>query len=403
LLPAPPRLLAQLFEIGLDGLAAAREQWEGWHAGSSMNDLTLATHLETRHEAFASALEVLKKAAAAELKRREDRWRPIATAISEWIPPAREARAGAEPIPRIKLAETWLKDASADIRNERFAPIADKAMSTWEHLRQQSNVALGRIELAGAKTNRRVTLDVTVDGIPGAALGVMSQGELHSLALSLFLPRATLSESPFRFVVIDDPVQSMDPARVDGLARALEDTARTRQVIVFTHDERLPEAVRRLNIKSTILSITRRPKSVVEVRTALDPVRAHIEDAFALVQTTDLPKEVLRSLVPGFCRSALEASFISLVRRRRLAAGRSYNEVEEDLKDAGKLTGLAALALFDDKDRGGDVIKRLNQFGPWAGDVFRQSKDGVHDAVAGDLKLMIRDTEKLAGKISELR
>ena len=60
---------------------------------------------------------------------------------------------------------------------------------------------------------------MTVDGVPGAALGVMSQGELHSLALSLFLPRATLSESPFRFVVIDDPVQSMDPARVDGLAR----------------------------------------------------------------------------------------------------------------------------------------------------------------------------------------
>jgi ABC-type Mn2+/Zn2+ transport system ATPase subunit len=404
LLTAPPRLLTQLFEIGLDGLADAREQWDGWHAGSSINDLTgLATHLETRHEAFAKAIDVLKKAAAAELKRREDRWRPIAAAIAEWIQGARDARAGAEHLPRIKAAETWLKDAAAEIRNQRFAPIADKAMAMWEYLRQQSNVTLGRIELAGAKSQRRVTLDVTVDGIPGAALGVMSQGELHSLALSLFLPRATLSESPFRFVVIDDPVQSMDPARVDGLARALEDTALTRQVIVFTHDERLPEAVRRLNIKSTILSITRRPKSIVEVRTALDPIRAHIEDALALVHTTDLPKDVLRSLVPGFCRSALEASFIGVVRRRRLAAGRQHSDVEEDLRDAGKLTGLAALALFDDKDRGSDVMKRLNQFGSWAGDVFKQSKDGVHEAVGGDLKLMIRDAEKLAAKIVELR
>src|SRR6185436_16131767 len=185
------------------------------------------------------------------------------------------------------------------------------------------------IELAGAKSQRRVTLDVTVDGIPGAALGVMSQGELHSLALSLFLPRATLSESPFRFVVIDDPVQSMDPARVDGLARALEETARTRQVIVFTHDERLPEATRRLGIKSTILGITRRPKSVVEVRTALDPVQAHIEDALALVHTTELPKDVLQRLVPGFCRAALEASFTHVVRRRGLAAGRGQSEIEE--------------------------------------------------------------------------
>jgi hypothetical protein len=89
-------------------------------------------------------------------------------------------------------------------------------MATWEHLRQQSNVTLGKIELVGSKGSRRVSLDVTVDGVAGAALGVMSQGELHSLALSLFLPRATLAESPFRFVVIDDPVQSMDPARIDG-------------------------------------------------------------------------------------------------------------------------------------------------------------------------------------------
>ena len=225
-----------------------------------------------------------------------------------------------------------------------------------------------------------------MDGIPGAALGVMSQGELHSLALSLFLPRATLPESPFRFVVIDDPVQSMDPARVDGLARALEETARTRQVIVFTHDDRLPEAIRRLNIKSTILSITRRPKSVVEVRTALDPVRAHIEDALALVHTTELPLAVLRRLVPGFCRSALEAAFITVLRRRRLAAGRMHAEVEEELKTAGKLTPLAALALFDDRERGGDVMSRLNKFGSWAGDVFKQCNRGAHDEVAGDLE-----------------
>ena len=73
----------------------------------------------------------------------------------------------------------------------------------------------------------------------------MSQGELHALALSLFLPRATSDDSPFRFVVIDDPVQAMDPARVDGLARVLAETARTHQVVVFSHDDRLPESLRR--------------------------------------------------------------------------------------------------------------------------------------------------------------
>ncbi|MFA5910375.1 MAG: AAA family ATPase [Vicinamibacterales bacterium] len=274
MMAAPPKLLAQLFEIGLEGLDTARTQWDTWHAGSTIKDLAeLAIHLESRHGAFFDAIDVLKTAAAAELKRREDRWRPIAQSIAGWLDLARKARAAAEDIPRIKEAEKWLKDASSDIRNQRFAPIADKAMATWEHLRQQSNVTLGKIELVGAGTKRKVSLDVTVDGVAGAALGVMSQGELHSLALSLFLPRATLPESPFRFVVIDDPVQSMDPSRVDGLARALEETALTRQVIVFTHDERLPEAVRRLGIESRNIMVTRRPNSVVEVRKSLDPVR----------------------------------------------------------------------------------------------------------------------------------
>jgi recombinational DNA repair ATPase RecF len=404
LLASPPALLNQLFEIGVDGLDAARDVWNTWHAGASLTDhAALAAHLETRCEAFIAGIDKLKKGAAAELQRREDRWKPIASAITDWLPSAVGARRGADDQLRIKAAEEWLKNAHADIRNQRFAPIADQATATWQFLRQNSNVDLGRIELAGTKSQRRVTLDVTVDGVAGAALGVMSQGELHSLALSLFLPRATLAESPFRFVVIDDPVQSMDPARVDGLARALEDIARTRQVIVFTHDERLPEAVRRLEINATMLSLTRRPKSVVEVRTSLDPVRAHIEDALALVHTTELPKDIMQRLVPGFCRSALESSFIRLVRRRRLIAGQSHTDVEEELKNAGKLTPLAALALFDDKDRGGDVMKRLNQFGGWAGDVFRQCKDGAHGATTVGLGLLIKDTESLTQRVLELK
>ena len=93
----------------------------------------------------------------------------------------------------LKAAEAWWKEAMEAIRDERFAPIAERAIAIWQQLRLQSNVDLGGVELAGTTTNRRVTLKVTVDGAPAEALGVMSQGELHSLALSLFLPRATLA------------------------------------------------------------------------------------------------------------------------------------------------------------------------------------------------------------------
>lgn len=399
-----PKLLDQVVDIGLEGLDDARDAWKAWVVGTTINDLLpLAEHVEQRYPTFSTAVERLKKDAEAEIKRREDRWKPMARQISAWLPEAKAAQRSVADLPLLKSAEDWLKGAGADIRSQRFAPIADQAMATWRFLRQNSSVELGRIELAGSKSQRRVTLDVTVDGVDGAALGVMSQGELHSLALSLFLPRATLAESPFRFVVIDDPVQSMDPARVDGLARVLEDVARVRQVIVFTHDERLPEAVRRMDIKATILSVTRRPKSVIEVRTALTPVRAHIEDALALVHTTELPRDILSRLVPGFCRAALEASFMQLVRRRRLAVGRPHNEIEEELSTALKLTPLAALALFDDKERGGDVMKRLNQFGSWAGDVFRQCKEGVHAGTSVELNLLIKDAEKLTERVLSLQ
>lgn len=406
LLTPPPVVLKQLFEItthGLKGLDRVRELWTAWHNGSALpGRVDLAAHLEAQHQPLVDAVDELKGSIATEIARREDKWRPLSDALAAWLPDAKAARGGAELIPQIKEAEAWLKRAAEDLRNKRFAPIAEKAMATWQHLRQQSNVELGKIELVGGKTTRRVTLDVTVDGVAGAALGVMSQGELHSLALSLFLPRATLSDSPFRFVVIDDPVQSMDPARVDGLARALEATAESRQVIVFTHDDRLPDAIRRMQINSTILSVTRRAKSVVEVRKALDPVRALIEDALALVYTSDIPQSVVRRLVPGFCRSAIEAAFIALIRRRRLAAGRPHDEVEQELTSAGKVTPLAALAFFDDKDKGGDVMARLNRIGPWAGDVFKQCKEGSHQEIAGDLKVVIQDTERLTTKLQEM-
>lgn len=111
-----------------------------------------------------------------------------------------------------------------------------------------------------------MALDVTVDGVKGAALSVMSQGELHALGLALFLPRATAAESPFGFLVIDDPVQSMDPAKVDGLAHVLSRVARTRQVVVFTHDDRLPSAMRQLQLPATVWAVTWRERSVVALK-----------------------------------------------------------------------------------------------------------------------------------------
>jgi hypothetical protein len=273
-------------------------------------------------------------------------------------------------------------------------------MAIWRQLRLQSNVDLGNIELEGTAQRRRVTLRVTVDGTPAEALGVMSQGELHALALSLFLPRATLPESPFRFVWIDDPVQSMDPARIEGLARTLAETATTRQVVVFTHDDRLPEAVRCLGIPATGFAVTRRAHSVVEVRPVTDPVSGHLDDAKALAMTCGLPPDVAARVIPGFCRAAVEAACMETIRRRRLARGELHDDVEQLLEANARPHPLMALALFDDERRTGDVLPRLNRVGKWSADVFQAIKAGAHVPHDGDFDDLIKNSEKLARFVS---
>jgi len=57
----------------------------------------------------------------------------------------------------------------------------------------------------------------------------------------------------------------MDAAKVAGLARVLAEAGRTRQVVVFTHDDRLPAAVRDLELPARILQVQRRAGSDVDI------------------------------------------------------------------------------------------------------------------------------------------
>ncbi|HEV7501598.1 MAG TPA: hypothetical protein VGQ33_16395, partial [Vicinamibacteria bacterium] len=398
-----PRVVETGAGLGLEKqTAAALQALADWQlvvsAGLGAELVGLARNLETASKALRGKIEALRDAAAAELAQREDRWRPLAAQLAAWVPIARDAVNGAAAVSAIKSAEKWLKDAAGELRDERFAPIAFRAQAICDDLLRGSNVKVAQIHLTGAASQRRVDLDVTVDGVATAALGVMSQGELNALALSLFIPRATLEESPFRFIVIDDPVQSMDPARVDGLARVLQKAAVARQVVVFTHDDRLAETVRRLAIPATVIEVTRRENSAVEVRRALDPVQRYIDEAIGIAKTVGLPAQAARRVIPGLCRLAVEAACMETVRRRRLARGENYAAVEELLAHANhRLTTLAALALFDDAEKGGDVLGQLRKAEPGFPDTFQTLNRGAHGS-AGPVPTidLARSAENLA-------
>jgi len=399
----PPAALAQAKELELD-TSETENAWSLWQEAATLTGQPLIDVLEARAPALKTAVDYLREQAQLSLKEREDAWRPMALALAEWLPGARKMLAEADTVKHLKAAEDWIRATATDIRNERFQPIKEEVKEIWSLLRTNSNVDLEDITFEGKATSRRVSLDVTVDGTEGAALGVMSQGELHSLALSLFLPRATLDASPFRFLVIDDPVQSMDPARVDGLARVLDQSARDRQIVVFTHDDRLPDAVRRLNVPAKIIEVGRREGSIVETREVRSPVRQYLDDAFALVSTKDLPKIARERVVPGLCRNSLEAACLDVVRRRRLTRGDSHEEVEALFDTHAKLMPRLALALFDDADKTGDVYASLkNRIGPWQIDTVKQCNEGSHKGFSGDdAKSFVKNVEQLATELLKL-
>lgn len=383
--------------VPLGDLKAA---WRAW-IDEPADVLDLASHLESCSQTLVDATTAVRTAAANRQQALADLWRPYAEKLAELLPIAREGQLAERTVGPLKQAERWLKRCEAAIRDERFDAVKTKVKGVWETLATGSSVTLDDVRFG----TKKVEMDVTVDGDQTAALGVMSQGELHALALSLFIPRVKFEKSPFGFAMLDDPVQAMDPVRVDGLARVLNDLSQTHQVVVFTHDDRLPAAVRQLQIPATVLRVTRRPKSEVELEVSLDPIHAALGDARALMLSNKLPPEVSLRVVPGLCRQAIEAACLQTGRRQLQASGLSHAECEDVTAKSVKLLPRLALALFGDAGRAGDVYGTLNnKFGGWAADTVRSCNEKTHAGATenDDLKSLIGNSQSLAEKLAAL-
>lgn len=352
---ATPRALAAAADAGLD-VEEARDAWDTWTAALAQRRPERAAALDL---ARASAAAVAS--ARAQLEQREDVWRPLREQGLAWLAVARAAADEKQAVATLTAAEDWVKQLVAELRRERLAPVVDAARRNWERLRHESNVSLGGVALQQSGARRSAVFDVAVDGADASAFGVMSQGELSALAISVFLPRAALPDSPFGFMVIDDPVQSMDPAKVDGLARVLADAARERQVIVFSHDARLGEAVRRLNIDARHVRVQRRARSKVEVVVNDPPSDRYVGEAFAIAKTEQLSEELRGRTVPGICRTAIEAACASRIRKREIEAGTPHADVDRRLEEQGKTIARLADALGLPVQQGNEIYAEVER------------------------------------------
>lgn len=387
--------------IGLAGAErtrnAAAAAWRALAAAVATvdGDRTPDPDLDVLLARAAAARQAVAGAQAA-LAEQDAVWRTRVEATGAWLQEAEEAEPLRTRHAALKAAEKWLKAEIDELRNERFAPIAAQAVANWELLRHESNVELRDITLRSVGRRREATFDVRADGEHASALGVMSQGELLALSVSVFLPRAGLDESPFRFAVIDDPVQSMDPAKVDGLAHILSKAAATRQVVVFTHDDRLPEAVRRLKLAATVLQVGRRSRSQVSVSVSRTPLVRHLADARHMARSPRIPEEVRRRVVPTLCRGAVEAACAELVRARVVSEGLDAQVADEQLRAAHTLRELLSLALLDGDADHADLTEALRRRGgPDASALVAALNAGAHGGYRDSVLQLQTRTENL--------
>ncbi|CAO5166434.1 Nuclease SbcCD subunit C [Frankia sp. AiPs1] len=368
-------------------LAAVRQAWQIWQACESRTDLaTLADEAPGIARTLADACASARARARAVLAGRDDRWRPLFANLQIWTDQARAVDAAKARRGGVKKARSWLDSLIQDLRRERLTTFEAQAQEIWAALRHESNVNLNKVGLAGKETStlRQLILDVSVDDANASALAVMSQGELHSLALALFLPRARTADSPFGFLLIDDPVQSMDPAKVNGLAQVLSDLGKQRQIVVFTHDTRLQRAFTSQDLHVTIRRVERGTASKVEIENALDPVKQALKEARGFAHAVssknkNLPAAARAHVLPSLGRIALENAFTEAAWIRYHKAGGAEPIFDEALSEAEKFTKLAALALFGDAKRSGDVYGEIrNRCGDWAVKVVQDCQKGNH-------------------------
>lgn len=394
---APLKTVDEVVGVELPALATYNQAVGG--AQQAPDDTALAAHVESALIAVTAAADTLRAQATNALSLRESAWAPLAAQLGGWVPMEEEARELDVTVKTMTAAKKWMSDHAGQFRNLRLEPIAAQARKIWSQLRQESNVDLGEITLEGTATRRRATLGGSVDGQPTKALSVMSQGEKHALALALFLPRATAEASPFRFVVLDDPIQAMDPAKIDGFVQVLSEIAGTHQVIVFSHDDRLASVIRETGTDARLIEVVRESGSKVTIRDNVNPALRAVSDIFALIKDDRLPDEIRARVLPGLCRVAVESAAKQAFYTKQSIAGRPRSESEDAWMSARKTVSRLALAVHGDSRAD---LKRWLDAKPERRPTVRLC-NAVHDEARGVSTREARELERTVQALLALR
>ena len=142
----------------------------------------------------------------------------------------------------MQIAEATLQrkqDEILSVRGTEVSGIYNKLNPGADVGFESMEPGTGNIKLYAKSFGRRMS-----------AAANLSQCQLNCLGLAVWLMQATTSTSPFGFIMLDDPVQSMDDDHCEAFISALVPflmTDHNKQILILSHLRPIIERVRNLN------------------------------------------------------------------------------------------------------------------------------------------------------------
>jgi hypothetical protein len=214
-------------------------------------------------------------------------------------------------------------------------PIRGEVVRIWSALNPDAELQLIDLRVS----TKKLSVGIAQDGSPlatGASkVDIFSTAQRITLAISVFLPRAMQSGSPFGFLVLDDPIYAFDSWRVRFLAGELMRLAERYQVIVFTHDDRLWRELLSLGNLPTLVTMRREPRSRIEVETAMRPGELLLQDLDKVLtgeHWRPLGDEAARAVMTlAMCRQAIDTAVTCQVEILGRKIGKHEQQIARDL------------------------------------------------------------------------
>lgn len=188
------------------------------------------------------------------------------------------------------IVDNYVEQSLADIKT-RFDAIAEDVATYFSKLERGTKVLSNpEVIIADRALHLKVELG---DNEVSPAYGYLSESQLNSFGLAIFLASARHINRDFKFLILDDVINSFDAHKRPALIDLLHDEFDDFQLLVFTHDEIWRDELARRCKKWTHQAIYRPPGSSPRFRRSAAPFEV-IEQAVA----EDRPRDAGMRLGP---------------------------------------------------------------------------------------------------------